>query len=102
LGISPGAFLVFEFKTIQQKKIRRTSPLSHLIYGASGFSVGGQHFQKRHRSRPLTRTPEPKWKLVVPHERVEAYQGPTALSRNGSTGSPRTGGEGNKIPLLLE
>ena len=49
---------------------------------------------------PLTRTSKSKRELVVPHERVEAYQGPTALSRNGSTGSPRTGGEGQKQPVF--
>jgi hypothetical protein len=54
--------------------------------------------------RQKTKSPHPdtgsKWKLVVPHERVEAYQGPTALSRNGSTGSPRTGGEGQIQPVF--
>jgi hypothetical protein len=46
--------------------------------GASGFPVGQKDGKK---PNPLTRTPESKKEWVVPHERVEVYQGPIALSR---------------------
>ena len=48
---------------------------------------------------PLTRTPESKREWVVPHERVEVYQGPTALSRKRARGryNPFSGMNGSSL-----
>jgi hypothetical protein len=84
----------FNFDRMERGNIKArpfSNGLKMYIFGASWFPVG-QHGGKK--LNPLTRTPESKREWVVPHERVEVYQGPTALSCNGSTGSPRTGGEG--------